>query len=681
MSQEKKSAEELPPTPISTPNPYQPTKDTAVFRLSNISVVDPSELIEQEDLPEEARAPFQKNASLSINSAEKLDDIALSSEENEDDFFHLDLFEDAVTAITSVAPEPTSFDEEFQQTSIHQEDLSTIDEELLTSSKATPIRIGNTFSPKKNSPQGDFLPPVEKNSYSRHDTEDELTSLEHLEEANSREFGKIREELEELKRRKSYSSQEVPLQLRLRQVGAKITASLPDLPKLAEQPLPDDLFPLRERYLPITQLASGQYLDSFLVKDLDLQRLIVIKRLKENLHTPTFVLKFIKDIQQLALLEHPNIWPIYDVGIDEKGQLFYTTRYVEGQSLEEILQKLSQNDLFYKKRFPLTERYKIFLQILSALAFAHSNDILHCDIKPSSIFVANSGEIFVGNWGLSKDSNKLSDSLEISLSELPSLLDEDESASSPPTEQERMFRLRHPELHGTPAYMSPEQARGEEDSLGPHSDIYALGVLAYELFTTRHYLRNFKDLSSLLAHLRSPKEPSLQPLLEFIPESLSLFLTKSLAKSKNRRFSTVSEMMLAFQTAIFLDQLPPDENSLALLSESSLALLSEDDEEAEEDTIASILSDEEDEDDETKVTASVAHLPPLTSYQPPPMAIIPSPPQVFSAPAHPSSSALSNLPSAPPPFWLRWMLRHPTAALLLLIVLFLSSVLSLLGIL
>ena len=186
-----------------------------------------------------------------------------------------------------------------------------------------------------------------------------------------------------------------------------------------------------------------------------------------------------EEIRTLAQIEHPNIVPIYDVGVDGQGRYFFTMKYVEGETLESVIRHLREGDPAYERRYPIERRFAIFLDVLRALAAAHERGVVHRDVKPSNVMVDGRGRVFVVDWGIAK------------------LASADRRASQQSMERGALA-TRAGALVGTPSYMSPEQASGRNDLLDSRSDLYSAAVLFHELLTLEHYLGDKPSSEQLL---------------------------------------------------------------------------------------------------------------------------------------------------------------------------------------
>jgi serine/threonine-protein kinase len=229
--------------------------------------------------------------------------------------------------------------------------------------------------------------------------------------------------------------------------GRAITATLPQVqwsaagPTLQEREVP--------RYEPLGVLGSGGMGDVLAARDNDIGRAVALKRLRPDLAHPEIFARFVEEVQIIGQLEHPNIPPIHDAGVDAEGY-FFVMKKVEGETLEALIARLRQGDKAAHARWSFDRRLDVMRKVVEALRYAHSKGIVHRDIKPSNILVGPMGEVFLLDWGI--------------------------AVRGAVTTGEAVV--------GTPLYMSPEQATGEE--LDARSDLFSLCLTFYEFLTLRH---------------------------------------------------------------------------------------------------------------------------------------------------------------------------------------------------
>ncbi|MCB1276872.1 protein kinase [Prosthecobacter sp.] len=186
--------------------------------------------------------------------------------------------------------------------------------------------------------------------------------------------------------------------------------------------------------------------------------------------------RFIQEAAILGRLEHPNIVPIHDLGLDPEGQLYYTMKLVKGETLQNILDRLRQEDAATLEHYTLDRLLTIFRKVCDALAFAHANHIIHRDLKPENVMVGEFGEVLVMDWGISKVMGNLGNEV----------VSNDASALPPAPQGTGSFTATmEGAVMGTPNYMSPEQAMGKVNELDERSDIFSLGGILYAILTLR----------------------------------------------------------------------------------------------------------------------------------------------------------------------------------------------------
>jgi len=152
------------------------------------------------------------------------------------------------------------------------------------------------------------------------------------------------------------------------------------LPKVEQADGSIALRPCSEtRYQRIRRLGAGAMGEVTLVKDNDIGRTVAVKRCLSPSQSPDGIARFIEEIRTIGQLEHPNIVPIHDVGIDEQGQLFFVMKHIEGETLEAMLEKLAAGDQETCARYTIDVRIEIFMGLLHALQCAHERGIIHRD--------------------------------------------------------------------------------------------------------------------------------------------------------------------------------------------------------------------------------------------------------------------------------------------------------------
>jgi len=287
----------------------------------------------------------------------------------------------------------------------------------------------------------------------------------------------------------------------------------------------------RPRFETRRSLGQGGIGEVVAAMDQDIGREVAIKRLRGDVQGAAAVARFVDEIRTVGALEHPNIVPIHDVGVDDDGSLYFVMRCVQGETLESVIERLAAGDPLAHAQWTHERRVHVFRQLLDAVAFAHERGYVHRDIKPANIMVGHWGEVFLMDWGIAKP---------VGAPDVPSPSTGTASATG-----ERVTSTHVGSVLGTPAYMSPEQARGEP--VDARSDVYSLCVLLHELLGLKHYLDHCTTVEAVLdgvQHAHAPA-PSFIPSPHQAPApmDMSWYVRKGLAKEPARRYQSAREMI------------------------------------------------------------------------------------------------------------------------------------------
>lgn len=288
-----------------------------------------------------------------------------------------------------------------------------------------------------------------------------------------------------------------------------------------------------------------------LVQDRDIERKVAIKRLRPDMRNPSALLRFADEVRAVGQLEHPNIVPVHDVGLDGEGQHYLVMKFVQGETLEEVIEKLAARDPAHLGRFSHEHRARVFLSILQAIRYAHSRGIIHRDIKPANIMVGPHGEVTVMDWGLAKTIRK--NARETS--------SDGKLAPETPRSQAvpRLLETQNGALLGTPLYMSPEQASGKTEELDERSGIYSLTVLLYELMTLEHPLAREGSLEGVLSAIKTREYTRTELVATALrvdaPCEYYHYMVRGLAVDPAHRYQSIEEMERVLEQ--ILDGKPP----------------------------------------------------------------------------------------------------------------------------
>ena len=261
-------------------------------------------------------------------------------------------------------------------------------------------------------------------------------------------------------------------------------------------------------YQIVDRLGKGGMATVYRARQVNMQRDVAIKIMSADLaQDPQFVARFEREAQVIAHLEHPRILPVHDFG--HEGELFYLVmRLIEGDTL---YQRLLDDAL------PVDVAARFVAQIAEALDYAHAEGVIHRDLKPNNILIDAWDNLYLMDFGLAKMV----------------------ASSSNLTETGAVL--------GTPAYMAPEQWRGAP--VDARTDVYALGVILYEMVAGETPFETDTPYSLMYKHLNDPPPP-LRDRLPDLPEAAERVILKALAKDMTGRYQSAGDLARAFVSAV-----------------------------------------------------------------------------------------------------------------------------------
>jgi WD40 repeat protein/tRNA A-37 threonylcarbamoyl transferase component Bud32 len=282
------------------------------------------------------------------------------------------------------------------------------------------------------------------------------------------------------------------------------------------------------RYRVLRPHAQGGLGVVSVARDTELGREVALKEIHAG-HAGDAVSRdrFVREAEITGGLEHPGIVPVYGLGRYDDGRPYYAMRFIRGESLQEAIKKLHMHQAGYSQRGLLTR----FVAACNAIAYAHSRGVIHRDIKPSNVMLGPYGETLVVDWGLAKVIGRESPDGEDSASA--------ELTLRPPSGDSSATQAGS--ALGTPAFMSPEQARGELAKLGPATDIYSLGATLYTLITGRPPIQG-RTTAELLENVRLGNWKPARQLQPSAPKPLDAVASKALALKPADRYATPLEL-------------------------------------------------------------------------------------------------------------------------------------------
>jgi len=267
---------------------------------------------------------------------------------------------------------------------------------------------------------------------------------------------------------------------------------------------------LKDRYTVERELGRGGMATVYLATDIRHERRVAIKVLHPELAASVGSDRFVREIRVAAKLQHPHILTLYDSG-DADGMLYYVMPFVEGESLRDRLNR--------EKMLPVDESLGLIIEVAEALGYAHGQGIVHRDIKPENILLSN-GHPLVADFGIAR-------------------------AISAAEEQHKLTQTGS--AVGTPVYMSPEQAMGDE--VGPTSDLYSLACVAFELLTGEPPFTGISARAIMARHtMEAP--PSIRLVRETVPEEVEEAILWALAKVQADRPKNAEAFIEALATPL-----------------------------------------------------------------------------------------------------------------------------------
>lgn len=278
------------------------------------------------------------------------------------------------------------------------------------------------------------------------------------------------------------------------------------------------------KYRIVKELARGGMGIVYLAEDPELGRRIAIKVLNSPEADSSIARRMVREAQIIAGLEHPGIVPVHDVGMLADGRVFYAMKLVRGERLDEYATRVES----------IKDRLRKFHAACEAVAFAHAHGVIHRDLKPQNIMIGSFGEVLVLDWGVAK------------------ILNEDGEGANSRSADEELTEVHlsdldkdttHGTIIGTPQYMSPEQARGEVNSIDRRTDVYSLGSILFFLLTNQP-----PETNTRISSLR-PKE-----LNSRVTKAAEAVCLKAMALEKSERYANAAQ--LAAETALLLDDQP-----------------------------------------------------------------------------------------------------------------------------
>ncbi|AKF03823.1 WD40 repeat domain-containing serine/threonine protein kinase [Sandaracinus amylolyticus] len=294
------------------------------------------------------------------------------------------------------------------------------------------------------------------------------------------------------------------------------------------------------RYRRESEIGRGGMGRVVLVSDAHLGREVAMKELLAHghgegaAHSVGAVARFLREARVTGQLEHPGIVPVHELGRRADGTLYYTMKRIRGRSLASVLKDASGRD----------ERLKLissFRDVCQAIAYAHSRGVVHRDLKPDNVMVGEFGETLVVDWGLAKVRGE-GDPRASEIERRVQLMRVQGDADAARTIDGHAI--------GTPAYMAPEQARGDVAAIDERTDVWGLGAILFEILTGRPPYTGSSALD-VLSRVLEERVPRVRELEPDAPPELAAIADRALMKDPSSRYPGAAE--LAAEIAAYQD--------------------------------------------------------------------------------------------------------------------------------
>jgi serine/threonine-protein kinase len=306
-----------------------------------------------------------------------------------------------------------------------------------------------------------------------------------------------------------------------------------------------------QRFRIVQPHAEGGLGIIYRAHDEELQREVALKEIQPRFATrPEERARFLREAEITGSLEHPGIVPVYSLGRYPDGRPYYAMRLIQGTNLKEAIEEFHQEAREGKEIDPgsrllaLRKLLDRFRTVCEALAYVHSRGILHRDVKPQNIMIGRYGETLLVDWGLAKSTGR---------ADTPAVVEEPSSWPIPSdgsdatvdwgqarSREEGSDATSAGSIVGTPAYMSPEQAEGGSERVGPASDVYGLGATLYHLLTGRLAFEG--SATEVLAKVRRGEFPKPRSVRRDVPRALEAVCLKAMALRPADRYASAGDL-------------------------------------------------------------------------------------------------------------------------------------------
>jgi tetratricopeptide (TPR) repeat protein/tRNA A-37 threonylcarbamoyl transferase component Bud32 len=285
------------------------------------------------------------------------------------------------------------------------------------------------------------------------------------------------------------------------------------------------------RYKPVAFHAAGGLGVVAVAEDRELNRTVALKVMQRLAALdPAARRRFQYEAEVTGKLEHPGVAPVYGAGEDPAGRPYYAMRFIRGNTLADAVRDYhAATDDPTARRLEFTRLLRCFASVCQTVAYAHARGVLHRDIKPGNIMLGGYGETLLVDWGLAKEMQGSESGLRSTASGASAV-----SHSIIETLQ-AVEQTRTGVAKGTPAYMAPEQARGDWDHVGPAADVYALGATLYAVLTGRSPYTG-ETAEAVMRAVKAGPPPAVGQVNAAAPKPLAAVCEKAMARTPADRY-------------------------------------------------------------------------------------------------------------------------------------------------
>ncbi len=284
------------------------------------------------------------------------------------------------------------------------------------------------------------------------------------------------------------------------------------------------------KYTDFKLMAEGGTAKLFTCRDINLHREVVYKTLHSELRESEIeIQRFLREARVTAKLAHPGTVPVYEMGRDRNGDIYFTMKRVRGRNLKDIIYGLKNKDDKIINLFPLSVLVDSLIQVCQTVAYAHDHGVIHRDLKPANILIGGFSEVLVLDWGLAKVWGES----DIEHKSVPANADPSLTPAG--------------RRYGTPLYMAPELARGDSHIDG-RVDVFSLGNILFEILTLTQLLdgETAEEVANNLLKKDFPNPSEIASHLD-IPDALEEICSRALEKDSRNRYPSVQAMLDALK--------------------------------------------------------------------------------------------------------------------------------------